>query len=79
MTEKNQTNSAELKETADARTGAVSEGRSSLYQKVVPPQRPAHRPEQAARRRVQKPADQVIGGDAVQMKESEQPLRPLRL
>lgn len=73
MTEKNQTNSAEVKETADARAGAVSEGRSSLYQKVVPPQRPAHRPEQAPRRRVQKPADQVIGGDAVQMKEPEQP------
>nr|WP_319487866.1 RNase J family beta-CASP ribonuclease [uncultured Caproiciproducens sp.] len=73
MTEKNQTNSAELKEPADPRIDAVNEGRSSLYQKVVPPQRPAHRSEPAVKSRTQKPADQIIGGDAVPMKESIQP------
>ncbi len=83
MSEKNQTNSAEKKESAEQRTGASGEGRSSLYQKVVPPQKPARRPEPAAKKRPQKPADQVIGGEAVPLKEpaaqsAAQPAKPRR-
>ncbi|HEX2986344.1 MAG TPA: ribonuclease J [Caproiciproducens sp.] len=72
MTETNQNNSAERSEKAEPKIGTVSESNVSLYQKVVPPHKQGKRTEQAPRRKPQKPADQVIGGDTVS---AEQPKR----
>ena len=77
MTENNQNKPAELKDAGESNNNATnntaSEVRSSLYQKVVPPKRQVQRTEQPAKHRTQKPADQVIGGEPVQLEQSAQP------
>ena len=76
MTENKLNKPAERKDSAETKTNAAGEVRSSLYQKVVPPRRQAQRTEQPVRQKPQKPADQIIGGDPVQLEQSVQPKRP---
>ncbi len=76
MTENKLNKPADRNNSAEMKTNATGEVRSSLYQKVVPPKRQAQRTEQPVRQKAQKPADQIIGGDPVQLEKPVQPKRP---
>ena len=78
MTETNQNKPAERKDAGEPQIATASEARSTLYQKVVPPQKQIKRTEQTAKHRVQKPADQVIGGEPVHIEQPAQPTQPKR-
>ncbi len=73
MTETNQNKPEERKDAGVPKTEAAGELHSTLYQKVVPPKRQTQKTEPAARHRAQKPADQVIGGEPVQLEQPAQP------
>jgi len=75
VTETNQNKPAERKDAGEPRIKTANEVRSTLYQKVVPPIRSVQKTEQAPRHRVQKPADQVLGGEPVQLEQPAQ-LKP---
>ena len=72
MTETNQNKPAERMDAGEPQIGTANEARSTLYQKVTPPKRQAQRTEPAVRRKAQKPADQVIGGEPVQLERQPQ-------
>lgn len=76
MTETNQNKPAERKDAGEPQIETVNEVRSTLYQKVVPPKKQVQRTEQAPRHREQKPADQVIGGEPVQLEQVQQKRQP---
>ncbi|MDF2631825.1 MAG: ribonuclease [Caproiciproducens sp.] len=79
MTEKNQTNPAEVKIAEEPRVDTANEGRSTLYQKVVMPKKQVQKAAPSARHRTQKPADQIIGGEPVQITEAIQAQQPKQL
>ena len=79
MTEENQTNTAESNNAQSPQIDATTEGQSTLYQKIEMPKKQAPRTNPAPRHRTQKPADQMIGGESMQMSElvQQEPTQPL--
>lgn len=75
MTEENQNKKTQRIGEGDAHKETEKEPRATLYQKVVPPKRRVQKTQQASALKTPKPADQIIGGEPVQL---EQPSKPKR-
>lgn len=73
MTEKNQTKSADSENSGKLQVGAIGEGHSTLYQKVVLPVAQGHRTETAEDNKAPKPAEQATEGSAAAVDEPASP------
>ncbi|TGJ77922.1 ribonuclease J 1 [Caproiciproducens galactitolivorans] len=75
MTEKNQTKSADSENSGKLQVGAIGEGHSTLYQKVVLPVAQGHRTETAEDNKAPKPAEQATEGSAAAVDEPASPAK----